>query len=381
MDIKLFLDPVKEECIDESLSHDSFQKSIFVNCNKMYDLDGIDIAILGITDGRLSGEEETCDILRLRKELYSLTKTSGKNRVLDLGDLRNGPTPVDTRLRLMEVCEYLLGRDILPIIVGGTHDFDIGQYRAYEAHDKLITLLNVDARLDLLDSDDPRNTHIADIIRHDPNYLFSYIQMGYQSYFIDPAEMGVIEQLNFESVRLGDMKGKIQELEPIIRDADMLSFDLSSIQSPYFPATANPNVFGLTGEEACQVCWYAGQNDKLSSIGFYEYQEKKDTDDHRSAQVLATMIWYFIEGYYHRKGDKNFLSNDYLVYEVTFENRPETIRFYKSKKSEKWWMEIPDENSDSIFLRNHMIPCGYSDYETAVKGDFPSRWLKAMNRM
>jgi formiminoglutamase len=380
MDIKLFLDPVSEDCISEDLAPTSFQKSIFINHSKMYDLDGIDIAILGITDLRNGNQSSPGVINQFRKALYQLSRTSGHNRVLDLGNLRNGPEPEDTKLRLMEVCEYLLGRDILPIVIGGTHDFDFGQYRAYEAHEKLITLLNVDARLDLSKDGVEREAHIARIIKHDPNFLFNYIHMAFQSYFVDPDQSAVIEQLSFESTRLGELKGKIQELEPVIRDADMLSFDLSAIQSMYFPATDRPNVFGLTGEEACQICWYAGQNDKLTSLGLYEYFEDKDPMDKRSAQLLATMVWYFIEGFYHRKGDKNFLSNDYLIYEVAFEDRPETIRFYKSKKSEKWWMEIPDENSDSVFLRNKMIPCGYSDYETATKGEFPARWLKAMSR-
>jgi formiminoglutamase len=380
MDIKLFLDPVSEYCVNADLSPGSFQKSIFINHNKMYDLDGIDLAILGVTDLRSGQIDSKGGIDHFRRELYQLSRTSGYNRVLDLGNLRNGPGPEDTKLRLMEVCEHLLGRDILPIIIGGTHDFDFGQYRAYEAHEKLITLLNVDARLDLSDEKDARFSHIARIIKHDPNFLFNYIHLAYQSYFVDPDQTGIMDQLSFESIRLGEMKGKIQEYEPIIRDADMLSFDMSAIQSLYFPGTDRPNVFGLTGEEACQICWYAGQNDKLTSVGFYDYMESKDAQDHRSAQLLATMVWYFIEGYYHRKGDKNFLSNDYLIYEVAFEDRPETIRFYKSKKSEKWWMEIPDENSESVFLRNKMIPCGYSDYETALKGDFPQRWLNALSR-
>lgn len=380
MDIKLFLDPVAEECLHADLSNGSFQKSIFINHGKMYDLDGIDVAILGVTDHRTRGGEADESLSQLRRELYQMSKTAGQNRVLDLGNLRNGPSPEDTILRLMEVCEHLLEKNILPVVIGGTHDFDIGQYRAYEAHEKLVTLLNVDARFDLNENADNSQSHIAKIIKHDPNFLFNYIQMGYQTYFVDPEQVGIMERLSFESVRLGEVRDNVKDLEPFIRDADMMSFDLSSIQSMYMTASRTTNVFGLSGEEACQICWYAGQNDKLSSVGFYEYCESLDATDHRSAQLLATMIWYFIEGYYHRKGDKNFLSNDYLIYEVAFDGRPETIRFYKSKKSEKWWMEIPDENSDSIFLRNSMIPCNYSDYQLASKGEFPQRWLNAMSR-
>jgi formiminoglutamase len=278
----------------------------------------------------------------------------------------------------MEVCEHLLSRNILPIIIGGSHDMDIGQYRAYEAADKLVTLLNVDGYFDLDERSDVKG-HIAQIIKHDPNYLFNYIHLAFQSYLVDSSQLGVLEELYFEVVRLGDIKGKVAEYEPYIRDADLLSFDLSAIQSIYCPGTFEPNVFGLTGEEAAQICWYAGHNDKLTSLGIYGYNAGADHADGKTAQVVSAMVWYFIEGYYHRKGDKNFMSNDYTIYEVAFENRPETVRFYKSKMSEKWWLEVPDENSDSIFLRNRMIPCSYTDYETAMKGELPARWLKAMS--
>ena len=380
MDIKLFLDPVETSSLLEDLPASSFQRSIFINHTKMYDLDGIDIVLLGLTDQRSAGYEGSQPLSEFRRQLYQLSKTTGKNRILDLGNLRNGPTVEDTRLRLMEVCEYLLEKNIMPIIIGGSHDLDIGQYRAYEAAEKMITLLNIDARFDLNDQHSIAAGHIAKIIKHDPNYLFNYIQLGYQSYFVDPEQIGVMEHLSFDAVRLGELKHKLQEYEPVIRDADMMTFDLSSIQSLYFPASTHPGVFGLNGEEACQLCWYAGLNDKMTSIGFYDYLPERDATDSRSAQLLATMIWYTIEGFYHRKGDKNFMSNDYMIYEVAFENRPETIRFYKSKKSEKWWMEIPDEHSDSVFLRNKMIPCSYSDYETALDGELPQRWLKAMSR-
>ena len=176
------------------------------------------------------------------------------------------------------------------------------------------------------------------------------------------------------------VKENIKELEPIVRDADMMSFDISSLQAHYCPGAVDSNVYGLTGEEACQLCWYAGLNDKLSSIGFYDYDVYKDTTDRKTAFVIGTMIWYFIEGFYNRKGDKNFRSNDYLVYEVSMGGEPSSIKFYKSKLSEKWWMEVPHPEETSGFLRSRMIPCNYSDYETALEGEVPNRWITTYSK-
>ncbi len=381
MDLKLFLDPVSSDVVEQSRPPNSFQDSIFINHEIMFDLDGIEIVLLGVTEARDS-YEKTFDKGpdEIRKKLYALTKTSGRNRILDLGNLRNGPTTEETIKRLQEVLTYLLDRQILPVIIGGSHDIDLGQYMAYESTEKLVTLLNVDARMDLEDSEKPNHSHVSRIFKHSPNFLFNYIHLGYQTYFVDQQFLDILERLSFEKIRLGEIREGLTELEPIIRDADLLSFDVSSIASSFCPGTGSPNPFGLSGEEACQVCWYAGLNDKLSSVGFYEYNPEEDDKHFKTASVIATMIWYFIDGFYHRKGDRNFMSNDYLIYEVPLGGNPDSIRFYKSKLSEKWWIEIPDDNSDSVFLRSKMIPCSYQDYQKANEGEVPERWLKAINK-
>jgi len=383
MDLKLFFDKVPEEAIEKSLSYSSFQKSIFINHSLIYELDGIEIALIGIQEYSGAGiQNETDQLVEIRKSLYKLSKTSGNNRILDLGNLRNGPTAEETSLRLKEVVSFLLSKNILPIIFGGSHDMDLGQYKAYEGTDKLITWLSVDSSLDLKESNNADESHLGDIMKYDPNFLFHFINLGYQSYFVMEEEKKLVENLFFEMHRLGEIKSGLEEFEPIIRDADALSFDLSSIQSHYCNAVKNPNAFGLTGEEACQISWYAGLNDKLSSIGFYNYLPLEDDSNYTTAHVLATMMWYFIEGYYHRKGDINFLSNDYLVFEVPFNSAPESIRFYKSNLSEKWWLEIPDsKGTKSVFIRNKMIPCSYADYEKATNGEVPERYLSAFSKI
>jgi formiminoglutamase len=382
MDLKLFLDPVSESCLDDSLGVDSFQNAIFVNTEVSYELEGIDIAILGITDYRGVTDNlinsDAPDLIR--NKLYHLSKTSGRNRILDLGNLRNGPTIDDTRLRLKEVVNHLLTHGIFPVIVGGSHDLDVGQYAGYDGLDKLVTLLNVDSRIDFNPEAPPCRSHTSKILRYDPNYLFNYIHMGYQGYLVPGSELEMLQKLNFESYRLGDIREDLEELEPIIRDADLVSFDASAIQSIYCPNVVSPNVFGLTGEEACQICWYAGLNDKLSSFGIYDFFPDKNVQDPNTAMVIATMIWYLIEGFYNRKGDRNMLTNDYLVYEVALGGNPDSIRFYKSKLSEKWWMEVPDDEETSVFLRKKMIACSYSDYEMATSGEVPQRWINALSR-
>jgi formiminoglutamase len=173
----------------------------------------------------------------------------------------------------------------------------------------------------------------------------------------------------------------MQEIEPAIRNADLLSFDVTAIRSADAPGNFLAQPFGLTGEEACQICWYAGLNEKLSSVGFYEYNPTYDDTHKKTASVVATMIWYFIEGYYHRKHEQNFKGNDFLKYSVSMPVEPEVITFYKSKMSERWWMEVPYPGGREKYARNSIVPCSYNDYQTAVKGDVPERYISTLAKL
>ena len=378
MDLKLFFNPTE---VDVDSDPTSFQSSIYVNRHKMPDHEGMDIALIGLSEYRGCNEKaDQTSADEIRKQMYRLKKGFGDYAIVDLGNFRNGPTLEDTYLRLKEVCAYLMEKSIIPVLFGGSHDLDLGQYYAYESTDKLISVLNIDNEIDLSDESSPSKSHISKIFKHSPNFLFSYYHLAYQSYLTNQKSIELLEQLSFESVRLGVVKENIKDIEPMVRDADMMSFDLSALQTNYAPGASNSRVYGLTGEEACQLSWYAGQNEKMSSVGFYNYDASCDSGDRKTAFVLSTMIWYFIEGYYHRKGDKNFKSNDYLMYEVHLGGDPETIRFYKSKLSERWWMEVPNPEAEGLFNRNRMIACNYSDYDLALKGELPDRWMNFYNK-
>lgn len=379
MDLKLFFNPTE---VDVDKDAASFQSSIYINRHKMPDHEGMDIALIGLCEYR--GENEKADphsADEVRKQLYGLKKGFGDYGIIDLGNFRNGPKLEDTYLRLKEVCGYLMEKNIIPVLFGGSHDLDLGQYYGYESADKLVSVLNIDNSMDFDDDHAPAKGHLGTMLKHSPNYLFSYYHLAYQSYLTDQKSIELMERLSFEAARLGVVKENIKEIEPIVRDADMLSFDMSALQGFYAPAASNSKVYGLTGEEACQLTWYAGQNEKMSSVGLYNYDAALDSKDRKTAFVMGTMIWYFIEGFYHRKGDKNFKSNDYLMYEVHLGGEPETIRFYKSKLSERWWMEVPNPEAEGLFNRNRMVACNYSDYDLALKGELPDRWMNFYNKV
>lgn len=385
MDLTIFFSPVAESVFETATVQSSFYKNIKVFTEKMPDYKDAHIALFGIGEERGAGNTVVPMLApdEIRKKLYNLKKGTGAYRVVDLGNLNPGHDLDETYVRISEVCRILLENNVLPLIIGGSHDLDYGQYLAYETMDKLVSFLNVDAFLDLDDKkDSSANTqHIHKILLHEPNYLFSYTHLAYQSYLLDPLAVSILEKLYFEAFRIGQMRTNLQEIEPAIRNADLLSFDITAIRSSDAPGNLRAQPFGLTGEEACQVCWYAGLNEKLSSIGFYEYNPALDDIHKKTASVIATMIWYFIEGYHHRKNEQNFRSNDFLKYVVSMPVEPETLTFYKSKFSDKWWLEVPNPTSNKRYTRNSVVPCSYNDYQTAVKGEVPERYINTLAKL
>lgn len=385
MDLTILFSPLDESIYTKEYAPNSFFRSIKAYGDKMPDYREMQIAIFGVKEERGTSTNIGCakGADEIRKKLYNLKKGNGSYRIVDLGNLNPGLDLDETYVRISEVCRILLENNVMPLILGGTHDLDYGQYRGYEDMEKLISLLNIDAFLDLEDGkeSDLSRQHIHKILLHEPNYLLSYTHLAHQLYLIDPASVNILEKLYFEAFRVGQMRTNLAEMEPSIRNADLLSFDITAIRSSDAPGNGNAQPFGLTGEEACQLCWYAGMNEKLSSAGFYEYNPNHDDRNKKTASVVATMIWYFIEGFYHRKNEHSFKGNDFLKYVVSMPVEPETLTFYKSKVTEKWWLEVAYHQPGARYQRNSIVPCSYTDYQTATRGEVPERYISTLAKL
>jgi formiminoglutamase len=385
MDLTILFSPLDEQIYTDNYPANSFFRSTRAYTEKMPDYKGAHLALIGVKEDRGTITNKGCaqGPDEIRKKLYQLKKGTGAYNIVDLGNLNTGIDLDETYLRLSEVCRILLESNVMPVILGGTHDLDYGQYRGYEDLQKLISFLNIDAFLDLDDNKEAAASkqHIHKMLLHEPNYLFGYTHLAHQLYLTDSFSTSILEKLNFEAHRLGQMRNNLAEMEPAIRHADMFSFDITAIKSSDAPGNANAQPFGLTGEEACQICWYSGLNEKLSSVGFYEYNPQFDDVHKKTASVIATMIWYFVEGFYHRKQETNFKSNDFLKYVVSMPVEPETITFYKSKLTEKWWMEVSLSRLGAKYSRNSIVPCSYADYQIATKGEVPERYINAVAKM
>jgi arginase family enzyme len=382
MTIQSYFDPVAEFLWQKKYPDSSFFKQIHFYGEEFPDLKGVQIALVGLKENRGAQKVESANrgSTEIREKLYELKRGLGSYRIADLGDLISGETIQETYSKMQVVGEYLMKNQILPVYFGGSHDMDYGQYLSYEKMKKLVSLLTVDSKFDMEEEGAKVDQHSQDIILHQPNFLFSYSHLGYQSFLVDPTLINVLEKLYFEHVRLGALRSEFKEVEPLIRNADLMSFDICAIQSADAPGALDAQPFGLTGEEACQICWFAGTNEKLSSIGIYGYEPYYDDAPNKTAKVIAVMIWYFLEGFYSRKDSLSFKSSDYIKYTVSLDAKPNNLVFYKSKRSGKWWLEIPVSDTEK-FDRMSIVPCSYADYQLAQKGEIPERWINAQIKL
>ena len=350
------------------------------------ELENIDLAIVGVAEDRNSENNDGCRLGpdAVRGYLYRLYGGSFSLRVADLGNINPGHATEDTYFALRSTVDNLIRRNIVPVILGGSQDLTYAQFLGYKDLEQTINVVAVDSEFDLGNPDEDINntSYLGKIILYQPNFLFNYSNIGYQTYLVDQNSLQMMNKLYFDVYRLGQVRDKIEEAEPIIRQADMITFDITAIKHSDAPANPNASPNGFYAEEACQMMRYAGMNDKLSSLGIYELNPQYD-ESGKTAHLAAQMIWCFMDGFYNRKNDfPNRTSSDYTRFHVILQDEKYEINFYKSKKSDRWWMEIPyPPHKDLKFERHTLIPCSYRDYEMATNNEIPDRWWQTYQKL
>ena len=350
------------------------------------DLTDIDMAIIGVCEDRRATNNVGCSFApdKVRDYFYSLYPGTFRPRIVDLGNITAGHEIEDTYYAVKSSIDYLIRNNVIPIIIGGSQDLTYAQFLGYEKLEQTINVVAIDSKFDLgnPDEDTTNTAYLGKIILHQPNFLFNYSNIGYQTYLVDQPSLGMMNRLYFDTYRLGQVRDAIEESEPIIRHADMLSFDITAIKHSDAPANPNASPNGFYAEEACQMMRYAGMNDKLSSVGIYEINPAYDTHG-KTSNLAAQMIWCFMDGFYNRKSDyPSRTSTDYIKFHVVLQDEKYEINFYKSKKSDRWWMEIPYPPTKGLKFERHTLwPCSYKDYEMAINNEIPDRWWQTYQKL
>ncbi len=369
-----FLEPVKETHLysnDEHFTQKQLGNHIDVYTKNFPDVQASDLIIVGCNECRGAGvlKSDNAGIDAVRKHFYQLYYWHSEVKIADIGNIKHGKRLEDTYSALQQVLSELQAMQKKVVIIGGTHDLMLTQYKVFAAEQKIIEATCVDAFLDMnMESIMKAENFLMEIFMGEPNFLKHYNHIGFQSYFVHPSMLETIDKLRFDCYRVGVVKERMEAMEPVIRNTNILAFDIAAIQNSHAPANRiTPN--GFNGEEACTLMQYAGMSNMLSTIGIYSYNYEQDITE-LTAKQISHMLWYVCDGIQKGKLEsqleqrENF--NEFKLMFADFETT-----FLQSKKTQRWWMQLPDKT---------FVACSEKDYATALNNEMPERWLRAAER-
>jgi arginase family enzyme len=378
-----FLVPVEDKVLAhcELMPPQALGKNIHIHTER----DGLPVlaiasmAIVGVKESRNAFEKkpEQLDVSGIRLQLYRLMVGNWNTTVVDLGDIEEGERVEDTYFVVKEIVAGLLEENIVPIIIGATQDITYPTYRAFDGIVDMINLVAIDSRFDFGMDDEliSSNSYMSKIITDKPNNLFNFSNMGYQSYFNAQEEIDLMDRLFFDAYRLGDIASDLILAEPVLRNAHLVSLDARAIRASEIGLSDNFSPNGFTGREICTIARYAGISDNVRVFGIYEMENTA-----QSCQLMAQIIWYFIEGFNYRISEfPNDNSKDFTKYIVPTDT--EQLVYYKSLLTERWWVEVPSILTSHTKAQSMaLLPCTEKDYLDACDQTIPERWFKAYKK-
>jgi formiminoglutamase len=368
-----FLNPLPIPVVigDEELNDMQMGTKIDAYFHQFPDITEAEIVLVGITEERGTGNgvsaSEAPDLIR--KSFYRLFNWHPHLKIADVGNVKTGATLNDTFAAAKAVIAELLSNNKKVIVLGGSHDNTLAQYGAYVQNNQIIEAACVDAFINLGTGTNIRSENfLMEMLTGEPNFIRHYNHIGFQSYFVHPSMLQTMDKLRFDCYRVGVVRERLEEMEPVIRNSHMISIDIAAMSYAAAPANrTSPN--GLNGEDMCTLTRFAGMSDNLNSIGIYGYNAKNDTDELTAIQI-AHMLWYFVDGYNKSKTEAR-LTERHNFNEYHTKLAEVDALFLQSHKTGRWWMQLPNQK---------FVACSEADYRLASHNEIPERWLRAQER-
>lgn len=368
-----FLEPLDPYALSGDEGYRDKQIGVYVSMNtgELPELEQAELVLLGCGEqrGAYLQSEGHASPDAIRHQFYSLYFWHNEIQIADLGNIRRGASPTDTYAALSTVITELLSMGKTVIILGGSHDLTLAQYEAYRKSRKVIEAVCIDALIDLsLESPLRSENFLMEMLTAEPNFIKQYNHLAFQSYLVHPEMLETLDKLRFDCYRLGHVRERSDEIEPLLRDSHMLSIDVAALSHAAAPANRlSPN--GLTGEEMCTLTRYAGMSGVLNTLGIYGYRAELDVQQ-LTAKQIAHMLWYFVDGRFKAKQESSLEDRDQFV---EYHNRMAEVDtvFLQSRRTGRWWAQLPS---------GKYISCSYKDYLMACNNELPERWMRALER-
>jgi formiminoglutamase len=207
---------------------------LFHGSKGMPDLEGVKVAILGVIDDPGHAKPRGCVDApdAVREQLYQLHMPANPFGIADLGDLHPGATLQDTQHALAETLAELIRHEYRTHhswAADRAHTYT--QYLAYERLERTANLVPVStSKFDLGEPGQglAESSYLSHIVLRQPNFLFNYSNLGYQTYLVDQPGVELMDKFFFDAHRLGELRSSnLADAEPVLRNADTLSVDMS----------------------------------------------------------------------------------------------------------------------------------------------------------
>lgn len=380
-DISIYFQPISEDCVMEQ--ERLGQQMRVHDAGGFPELDKKGVALVYVPEHRNMPSAPTGSNEAFRQSLYNMNRGDGWNdAIYDLGTIRPGESIDDTYFAVGQVVAELVKKEIIPIVIGGGQDLTMACYRGFEKLEQTINICSIDSRLDIGSPDSAleSNGFVSHLLMQRPCYLFNYATIGVQRPLVAATELDLFEKLYFDVCRLGEFNANFRVAEPYLRNSDLISIDFTSVKCAETDSDCYTNANGFYSEQLCQLAKYSGISDKLSCLGIFNI----DPNQNRVASdLLAQVIWYFIDGVSQRVGDFPIGSRkNYVKFHVHMDDFKDDLTFYKSDKSGRWWLEVKyPAGEGGKYERHHLVPCDKEDYEGAMKNRIPNLWWKTLQKL
>lgn len=373
IDITSFFDPVSIE-FDQTFITNS-EETILTN-SRIFEkqelwqskdiLDNSNVVLFAFPDFYKNSKSFLIGAKAIREKLYGMAKLNDSFIFYDLGNFKHVEKNSDYESGLNMVLETLFEANVRVIILSETTlPYAVAKTLAKFSPESNVLMVN---------------NHFEDfekvkMITEDTTLDLNFGLLGYQNYLTQDSHIEYGKNCFMEFVRISEIKFKIQDAEPYLRDAEWTALSLNTINSGEAPAATKPSPNGMNAEEFCALPYYAGLGYRNKIISFSGYESSKDQNK-QSAFLIAQSIWLYLKGFIghfpeHPLTNKQNIQR-YIVINEEFNKH---FIFYKSSLSGRWWMEIPTKKKKPV-----IVAASYKDYKMTSRQEIPERWWNLFKR-
>lgn len=364
MDLLSYLD-IPENGSYQSGSEGLYNSMILLNKANVssLDLSDIDIAFLGFPFSE-DNQRDSYFADAVRSELANLSQVREDLSILDLGNIKQGKSVNDSLVALRDVLYFLREQNIFVITISNCNHVK----KAFLESTNTISnpnLVEIDSRFSIITT--------LEYLPDDYQKKINYTNIGYQTYYILQRELNWLKDNHFNAYRLGDVRTDLSEIEPAIRNSSTINISLNALKCQEAPGQQDVSPNGFYSEEMCQLAKYSGAADNLKIVNISDFSHNTGL---QTIRLTAQIIWFVIFGYTIRVTENPTQDPHIKKFNVGQKVRGDNLVFYKSDKTDRWWVEIPINDQEE----NVILPANYKDYIDACNQQIPDRWLKAMQK-